>query len=50
MERDELDSTRKESPLLKVSDAIEIDNSKMTFNDQVQEIIGLAENKISELV
>lgn len=50
IERDEKDSTRKESPLLKVDDAIEIDNSNMTFDAQVEEIIHLAENKIAELV
>lgn len=50
VERDEKDSTRKESPLLKVDDAIEIDNSNMLFEDQVQEIIKLAEEKIAELV
>lgn len=50
MERDEKDSTRAESPLLKVDDAIEIDNSNMTFDDQVQKIINLAETKIASLV
>jgi len=50
IERDEKDSTRKESPLLKVKDALEVDNSEMTFDDQVQKIINLAESKIAELV
>lgn len=50
IERDEKDSTRKESPLLKVEDAIEIDNSTMTFDAQVQKIIQLAEAKIAEQV
>jgi len=50
VERDEKDSTRKESPLLKVGEAIEIDNSNMAFDVQVQKIIRLAENKITELV
>ena len=50
VERDEKDSTRAESPLLKVEDAIEIDNSNMTFDDQVQNIINLAETKIVTLV
>ncbi len=47
IERDEKDSTRKESPLLKVADAIEIDNSNITFDAQVKEIIRLAESKIA---
>jgi CMP/dCMP kinase len=50
IERDEKDSTRKESPLVKVDNAIEIDNSYMKFEDQVEEIIKLAEGKIAELV
>lgn len=50
MERDKQDSTRKESPLIKVKDALEIDNSTMSFNQQVEKIINLAEAKIAELV
>ena len=50
IERDEKDSTRTESPLLKVDDAIEIDNSFMNFDDQVNKIIELAELKITSLV
>lgn len=50
IERDEQDSTRKESPLLKVEEAIEIDNSFMSFDDQVTKIIELAESKITSLV
>lgn len=44
--RDLLDTTRKESPLIKADDAIEIDNSFMTFEQQVCKIIDLAKNKI----
>ena len=50
IDRDQKDSSRKESPLIKVDDAIEIDNSTMTFDEQVNEIINLAESKIAELV
>ena len=34
-ERDYQDMTRKESPLLKAQDAIELDNSNMTFAEQM---------------
>ena len=37
--RDEYDSTRKISPLTKAADAIEIDTSKMTIDEVVNEII-----------
>jgi len=50
VDRDQKDSSRKESPLLKVEDAIEIDNSHMTFDEQVNKIINLAESKIAALV
>ena len=39
--RDEVDSNRTESPLLKVSEAIEIDTSSLTFSEQVEQIIDL---------
>ncbi len=45
--RDAQDSSRKESPLIKVEDAIEIDNSNMSFDAQVEKIINLAEAKIA---
>jgi cytidylate kinase len=41
-ERDMLDSTRKDSPLLKDDEAIEIDTSYMSFEDQVLKIVDLA--------
>ena len=37
--RDELDSTRKHSPLLKAEDAIEVDTSSMTIEEVVNTII-----------
>jgi len=50
VERDAQDSSREESPLIKVGDAIEIDNSNMSFEKQVERIINLAEAKIAALV
>ena len=43
--RDRLDTTRIDSPLIKAADAIALDSSYLTFDDQVKEIIDLA-NKI----
>ena len=43
--RDAQDSSRKESPLIKVADAIEIDTSNLQFDEQVDLVLGLA-NKI----
>ncbi|MGJ5640742.1 (d)CMP kinase [Formosa sp. S-31] len=45
--RDHLDSTRADSPLLKASDAIEIDNSNATIEEQIQFILKLAEERIN---
>jgi cytidylate kinase len=38
-ERDSLDSTREESPLRKADDAVEIDTSDMTIEDQVRTVV-----------
>lgn len=38
-ERDRIDSSRKESPLLKMPEAIEIDTSELTFENQVAQIV-----------
>ena len=46
-ERDHKDTTRQDSPLKKADDAIVIDNSFMTFDEQVGEIIDLAKEKIN---
>lgn len=46
-ERDHKDSTRQDSPLKKADDAIVVDNSLMTFDEQVDEIIALAEERIN---
>jgi len=40
--RDHQDSTRAESPLIKVEDAIEIDTSDLKFENQVQKVLDLA--------
>ncbi|WP_291785629.1 (d)CMP kinase [Cecembia sp.] len=45
-ERDEIDSNRKESPLYRASDAIEIDTSFLEFEEQVNQVVDLAKGKI----
>jgi CMP/dCMP kinase len=45
-ERDEMDSTRKESPLLMASDAVELDTSHLDFDDQVNRIVEYAKERI----
>lgn len=40
--RDHIDTSRKDSPLRKAEDAIEIDTSDITFEDQVDQIVTLA--------
>lgn len=47
-ERDRLDSSREESPLLKMPDAIEIDTSDLKFDDQVEIIVKLAKQIIEK--
>lgn len=47
-ERDRLDSSRSESPLLKMPDAIEIDTSSLKFVDQVEIIVSLAKQIIEK--
>ncbi|MBV6645250.1 MAG: (d)CMP kinase [Cyclobacteriaceae bacterium] len=42
-ERDRLDSTREESPLRKADNAIEIDTSDLTFDEQVHKIVSLVQ-------
>lgn len=46
--RDHQDSTRAESPLIKVADAIEIDTSNLRFEDQVQKVLDLAKDRIAK--
>jgi len=45
--RDYIDETRDESPLLKASDSVELDNSKMDRQEQLEWIIGLIKSKIN---
>jgi len=45
-ERDHIDSTRKDSPLVKAEDAIEIDNSDMTLDEQFNKILTITKKKI----
>ncbi|OIQ22448.1 MAG: cytidylate kinase [Flavobacterium sp. MedPE-SWcel] len=40
-ERDHVDSNRKDSPLVKASDAIEIDNSELTIVEQFNKVVEL---------
>lgn len=44
--RDIIDTSRKESPLRKAPDAIEIDTTHLTFEEQVEEILYLAAGKM----
>ena len=47
-ERDRIDSTRKDSPLVKAKEAITIDNSDMGLLEQFERVYNLALLKISE--
>ena len=47
LERDRIDSTRKDSPLVKAKDAIVIDNSHMNLEDQFHVILQLAKDRIA---
>lgn len=47
-ERDRIDSTRDDSPLMKANKAIEFDNSDMGINEQFKKICVLVENAIHE--
>lgn len=42
-ERDEIDTTRQDSPLVKADDAIVIDNSELTKEQQFEQILNLAQ-------
>ena len=44
-ERDKRDSERELSPLKKAADAIELDTSKLTFDEQVEKVVELAKGK-----
>lgn len=46
-ERDRIDSTREDSPLMKADDAIEFDNSDMGINEQFERICTLIDNELA---
>ncbi len=46
-ERDHIDTTREDSPLVKADDAIEIDNSDMNLDDQFHTVLQLAKDRIA---
>ena len=48
LSRDRIDTSREESPLRKSEDAIEIDTSNLTFDEQVQQVVDLAKAIIYE--
>lgn len=45
-ERDRIDSTREDSPLMKAADAIEFDNSDMGIEEQFERICTLVDSKL----
>jgi cytidylate kinase len=47
VERDLIDTTRKDSPLVKAKDAIEIDNSQLTLDGQFHTILQLVKDKLA---
>ena len=46
MQRDDMDKNRKESPLIQVEDAVLVDSSKMTFDETVEHILHLVQERI----
>src|SRR5690606_6103872 len=46
-ERDHIDTTREDSPLIKAVDAIEVDNSSMNLEDQFHAVLQLAKDRIA---
>ncbi len=48
LERDKIDSTRETSPLMKATDAVEVDTSNLTLENQINQIIDLAQLRINE--
>ena len=48
--RDQIDSTRKESPLVKAENAILIDTTHITIDEQVDEVIRMALTKMTEVI
>ena len=46
MQRDDMDKNRKESPLIQVEDAVLLDSSEMTFDETVEHILHLVQERI----
>lgn len=46
MQRDDMDKNRKESPLIQVEDAVLVDSSNMTFDETVEHILHLVQERI----
>lgn len=46
MQRDDMDKNRKESPLIQVEDAVLVDSSDMTFDETVEHILHLIQERI----
>ena len=46
MQRDDMDKNRKESPLIQVEDAVLVDSSDMTFDETVEHILHLVQERI----
>ena len=44
--RDHIDTSRKDSPLKKADDAVEIDNSELTREEQFAKVVSLVQNKL----
>jgi len=50
VERDTIDTTREDSPLVKAHDAIEIDNTETNVEDQFHTILQLAKDRIAKRI
>ncbi len=48
-ERDHIDSSRKDSPLMKADNAVELDNSDMGMDEQFERIMSLIRSKIKTI-
>lgn len=48
IQRDFIDTNREDSPLVKADDAIEIDNSSLTREEQYQQVLQLAQKEITK--
>lgn len=47
--RDHIDSTRAEGPLIQAADAIPLDTTHMTIEEQIEWVVSLADQRIAEL-